>query len=138
MIRLEHINLVVKDMEASLQFYQAAFPHWFVRLRGNDSWYGTARQWCHFGDDYNFITFNDNGDGAARDLQSNAIGLTHLGFEVVDLAALEIRLKSAGFTPSHQGPQHQFRRNIYFIDPSGIEVEFVQYTSEIPEQRNSL
>lgn len=138
MIRFEHINLVVENIDTSLRFYRAAFPHWYVRLEGKGTWYGTARRWCHFGDEYNFITFNDNGKSAARDLQSNVMGLAHIGFEVVDLSALELRLESAGFKCSHQGPQHQFRRNLYFIDPSGIEVEFVQYTSDKPEQRNSV
>lgn len=137
MMRLEHVNIVVKNMEASLKFYQAAFPNWIVRMQGKNNWYGIDRQWGHFGDDYNYITFNDNGQGEARDLQSNNIGLAHFGFEVVDLAALEFRLKNAGFEYSLKGPEHEFRSNTYFIDPNGIEVEFVQYSSEIPQQRNS-
>lgn len=137
MMRLEHVNIVVKDMEATLKFYQAAFPHWFIRAQGNNNWYGTDRKWCHFGDDYNFITFNDNGQSEARELHSNNLGLAHLGFEVVNLDAVELRLQHVGFEHSHKGPKHQFRRNTYFIDPSGMEVEFVQYISEIPEQRNS-
>ena len=31
MITLEHINLVVSDIEKRLAFYQAAFPNWHVR-----------------------------------------------------------------------------------------------------------
>ncbi|MFQ3267278.1 MAG: putative enzyme related to lactoylglutathione lyase [Colwellia sp.] len=34
MITFKHINLVVSDIEKSLTFYQAAFPHW--HLRGDD------------------------------------------------------------------------------------------------------
>lgn len=48
MIQLEHVNLVVTDLERSLHFYQAAFPHWKVRGGGESSWYGKARKWLHF------------------------------------------------------------------------------------------
>ena len=27
-MHLEHLNLVVSDIPKSLEFYQAAFPHW--------------------------------------------------------------------------------------------------------------
>jgi hypothetical protein len=35
------------------------------------------------------------------------------------------------------GAEDLHRKNIYFIDPAGFEVEFVQYLSGIPEERNS-
>jgi catechol 2,3-dioxygenase-like lactoylglutathione lyase family enzyme len=34
MIHFEHINLVIKDLEKSLAFYKAAFPHWHIRNEG--------------------------------------------------------------------------------------------------------
>ena len=75
MLHLEHINLFVRDMEETLKFYGAAFPHWRVRASGNAEWYGTARNWLHFGDDYQYLAFNDNGEGENRDLQSMNVGL---------------------------------------------------------------
>lgn len=136
MIRLEHINMVVKDMNSTLAFYQAAFPHWRVRTEGEGDWYGTPRHWLHFGDDYNYLTFNDNGLGNARDLTSNQLGLAHVGFEIISLSDLKTRMANAGYKPSNQGAQHPFRRNAYYIDPNGFEVEFVEYLSDIPTQRN--
>lgn len=32
--------------------------------------------------------------------------------------------------------ENQYRRNAYFIDPNGYEIEFVEYLSDIPEERN--
>ena len=40
MARLEHVNLVGKNIERSLAFYQTAFPHWQVRAEGGGEWYG--------------------------------------------------------------------------------------------------
>jgi catechol 2,3-dioxygenase-like lactoylglutathione lyase family enzyme len=136
-MRIEHINLFVKDFASTLPFYQAAFPRCFIRAKGNKLWHGNETKWCHFGDDYNYLTFNEKAQGEARDLSSNQAGLAHIGFEVGDLKALETRMKNAGFHPSFSGPEHEYRRNTYFIDPSGIEVEFVQYLSDIPAHRNS-
>lgn len=49
---LEHVNLVVTDLKKSLSFYQAAFPHWYIRSEGAGKWNGKPRKWIHFGDDY--------------------------------------------------------------------------------------
>lgn len=137
MIRLEHINIVVKNMQETLAFYRAAFPHWWVREQGNSDWYGVNRNWLHFGDDYSYLTLNDNGQRQNRDLTSNDIGLAHIGFEVSNLQDVKSRMQLAGFKPSHFGAVNPHRINIYYIDPNGYEVEFVEYNSDIPQQRNN-
>lgn len=43
MIRLEHLNLVVKDIEASCDFLLTAFPEWKVRGEGQSEWYNGNR-----------------------------------------------------------------------------------------------
>lgn len=136
-MHLEHINLVVNNIESTLSFYQAAFPHWKIRTQGRDDWYGTKRHWVHFGDEYNYLTFNDNGSGKNRNLQSNQLGLAHFAYVVNNLEALAARLVSAGYKVESVGAANPFRKNLYFIDPNGYEVEFVEYLSDIPSQRNS-
>ncbi|MCB1700370.1 MAG: VOC family protein [Pseudomonadales bacterium] len=136
MLKLEHLNLVVSDIPAELAFYQAAFPHWRVRDGGASEWHGKARQWLHFGDDYQYLTFNDNGVGENRDLGGHQTGLAHFGFITDDIDAVTKRLEDAGFQVSNPGATEPYRRNVYFIDPAGFEVEFVQYLSDLPEQRN--
>ncbi|TLU66944.1 VOC family protein [Thalassotalea litorea] len=136
MLTLEHLNLVVKDLPQTLAFYQAAFPHWHVRGEGEDTWHGTLRHWLHFGDDYQYLTFNDNGQGDNRDLTSNRLGLAHFAFVTSNLSALTSRLANAGFQVAKPGADNPFRKNVYFIDPSGYEVEFVEYLSDLPQQRN--
>ena len=136
MITLEHINLVVTDIDKALTFYKAAFPHWAVRGGGTSEWYGTPRNWVHFGDDYQYIAFNDDGVGHNRDLTGHQIGLAHFAFVTSDIKGVVDRLAKAGFTIDKAGAEDKYRENVYFIDPNGYEVEFVQYLSDLPIERN--
>ncbi|WP_440057027.1 VOC family protein (plasmid) [Pseudoalteromonas sp. T1lg65] len=134
---LEHVNLVVDDLEKVLHFYRAAFPHWKIRTSGEGEWYGKPRKWVHFGDDYHYIAFSDHGEGSNRKIAGHQVGLAHFAYVVQDLASVVERLAQAGYQIDKQGENHPFRRNVYFIDPAGFEVEFVQYLSDLPEERNS-
>ena len=136
MIHLEHVNLVVTDIEKSLEFYQAAFPHWRVRDRGEGAWSGKPRTWVHFGDDYQYLVFGDNGVGENRDLEGHQVGLAHFAFVTQNIDAVIDRLAKAGFGIDKEGADEPHRRNIYFIDPDGFEVEFIQYLSDLPDERN--
>ncbi len=136
MLTLEHINLVVSDIEKTLTFYQAAFPHWTVRGGGASKWYGKPRNWIHFGDDYQYLAFNDDGVGNNRDLTGHQVGLAHFAFVTADIQSVIDRLAQAGFAIDKAGAEDEYRSNVYFIDPSGYEVEFVQYHNDIPALRN--
>ncbi|WP_375057220.1 VOC family protein [Zobellella sp. DQSA1] len=136
MIRLEHLNLVVRDIPETLGFYRAAFPHWWVRGGGESDWYGKVRNWVHFGDDYQYLTFNDDGEGENRDLRGHRLGLAHFAFVTADIDGVARRLAAAGFGIDKEGVEDPYRRNLYFIDPNGYEVEFVQYLSDVPTERN--
>lgn len=136
MLHLEHLNLVVQNIPNTLKFYRAAFPHWQVRGGGEALWYGKPRNWLHFGDDYQYLTFNDAGVGENRDLSGHQLGLAHFAFVTSNLSALIERLANAGFEKAKDGADSIYRNNIYFIDPSGYEVEFVEYLTDIPKERN--
>jgi len=136
MLHLEHLNLVVNDIPQTLSFYQAAFPHWAVRGGGQNDWYGKPRSWVHFGDDYQYLAFNDNGVGENRDLKGHQVGLAHFAFATNDIKGVITRLQEAGFEIAIDGAEDIYRKNVYFIDPNGYEVEFVEYISDIPSERN--
>jgi len=136
MLHLEHLNLVVNDIPQTLSFYQAAFPHWAVRGGGQNDWYGKPRSWAHFGDDYQYLAFNDNGVGENRDLKGHQVGLAHFAFATNDIKGVITRLQEAGFEIAVDGAEDIYRKNVYFIDPNGYEVEFVEYISDIPSERN--
>lgn len=137
MLYLEHVNLVVLDIPAMLKFYSAAFPHWKVRCEGHSDWHGKPRHWLHFGDEYQYLALSDHGEGENRDLKGHQVGLAHFCYVTNNLDAMIKRLQSAGFEIHTDGNPHPHRKNIYFLDPAGFEVEFVEYLSDIPELRNS-
>lgn len=134
---LEHLNLVVTNIKKSLIFYRAAFPHWHVRGGDKSTWHGKTRNWLHFGDDHQYLTFNDNGEGENRELTGHQVGLAHFAFVTTNLAAVINRLANAGFAIDKDGAEDEFRKNAYFIDPEGYEIEFVEYLSDLPDERNS-
>lgn len=67
-MQFEHINLVIKQLDRSLAFYRAAFPHWRIGTRGEGTRHGKPRTRVHFGDDYHYIALNEMGEGDNRDL----------------------------------------------------------------------
>ncbi|PMG76662.1 glyoxalase [Shewanella sp. 10N.286.51.B7] len=136
MMRLEHLNFVVNDLETTLKFYQAAFPHWKVRGGGEGEWHGVQRKWIHFGDDYNYLSFNDNGKGKIRPVEGYDLGLAHFAYVVTDLASLNQRLIAAGFEIAIIGGKDANYNSVYYIDPNDHEVEFVEYLTDIPSERN--
>lgn len=136
MTQLEHANLVVREIGPTLEFLLAALPQWSVRGRGQNSWSGKTRNWVHVGTDSDYITLNDGGVGAARDLAGFAPGLAHLGLVVDDLDGVIERLRHKGFDVDIYGQPHPFRKTAYFIDPAGFQFEFIQYLSSKPEERN--
>ena len=133
---LEHVNLVVDDIDAMLTFYRAAFPHWRVRDTGKGEWNGKARTWLHFGDDYHYIALSDHGEGRNRDLAGHSVGFAHFAYVTNNLDTVINRLQAAGFAIAKPGADEPFRKNIYFVDPAGFEVEFVEYLSDLPSERN--
>ena len=136
MIRLEHANLVVHDILATLDFIQTAFPGWKIRGQGEMTWYGKPRRWLHVGDDDYYLTLNDDGEGENRDLSGHAPGLAHLGFVVDDVDGIIERLEAKGYRIDVELAEHSFRKNVYFVDPAGFQFEFMEYLSDEPGERN--
>jgi len=136
MIQLEHINLVVRDIPEMLKFYQAAFPHWSIRDKGQATWSGKPRNWLHFGDNYQYLAFSDNGEDDNRHLAGHQVGLAHFAYVTNNIDAVINRLLRAGYSIEKQGAEEPYRKNVYFLDPAGFEVEFVEYLSDEPKLRN--
>ena len=136
-MHLEHINLVVNNIEETLTFYQTAFPNWAVRGEGEQEWFGKTRRWLHFGNNEQYLVFCNEGEGKARDLTGHQIGLAHFAYVITNLAEMQARLLAAGFKHAKDGAEDPYRSNIYYVDPNGIEVEFVEYHSDLNERRNA-
>ena len=140
MVRFEHANLVMKDIQPTLEFLQTAFPKWKVRGEGDMTWgngeHTSSRHWLHIGDDDFYITLNDSAVGEIRDTKSIRAGVAHLGFVVDDLQALVERLAAKGFRVDITGREHPYRKTVYYNDPAGFQFEFLQYLSENPAEKN--
>lgn len=134
-LRLEHANLVVRDVDAAVRFLQTAFPHFRVRHEGT-SWRGA--RWLHIGDDDTYLAINEATEDASEPWVPYAgkPGLNHLGYEVDDVDALRARLSAAGYRDSTVPNVHPHRKRVYFYDSEGNDWEFVEYSSDDPALRN--
>ena len=133
-IRLEHANIVVRDLEAAVRFLNAAFPEFRVRREGLNE----GRRWMHIGTDNTYIALNEASAEPAENWvpYSGKPGVNHLGYEVKDVDALRERLAAAGFKDSTYPNNHPHRKRVYFHDAEGNDWEFVEYYSDDPAERN--
>ena len=134
-VRLEHANLIVRDIEAATRFLQTAFPDFRVRREGK-GW--TGARWAHVGTDETYVALNEAQSEPAEQWvpYGGKPGLNHLGYEVADVDALRDRLKTAGYRDSTVPNNHPYRKRVYFHDDEGNDWEFVQYLIEDPSKRN--
>lgn len=133
-MRIEHIHFLVSDLEASTMFYKAAFPKWNVMRKGTALRRGRTCGWVHFGDDFHYIALTQY--HSLTDVLVGT-GFAHVGFEVDDVESVSERLIAAGAEVASLGDKQKYRKNIYFFDPDGNEIEFVQYLSGWARERNS-
>ncbi len=134
-VRLDHANLVVRDLEGTVGFLQTAFPDFRVRGEGRSP---SGGRWLHLGNDVCYVALDQARHEAAEPWVPYAgkPGLNHLGFEVEDVEALRTRLRAAGYADSTVPNAHPHRKRVYFRDREGNDWEFVQYLSDRPEERN--
>jgi len=135
LVRLEHANICVKDIDVIIGFLKTAFPDF--RVRGEGTIKGD-RRWLHVGTDDTYIALNQAKADAQRDWSpySGVPGVNHLAYEVDNVDSLRERLLAGGFKESTVPNTHPFRKRVYFYDPEGNDWEFIQYFSEIPAERN--
>lgn len=134
-VRLEHANLIVRDVDETIRFLRAALPGFRVRGEGK-TWRGT--RWVHVGDDETYLALNEATEEPAERWVPYAgkPGVNHLAFEVEDAEALRARLRAAGYEDSTVPNAHPHRKRVYFHDAEGNDWEFVQYFSDDPAKRN--
>ena len=134
---LEHANLTVTRLAPALQFLLTALPGWRVRGQGRMDWLGATIDWLHVGSDSHYIALQSGGDGPPLPWHSPASGAKHLGIVVPDLDALVARLQTAGHALDHWGGCTAHRRSVYFSPDDLLQIEFVQYLSDLPAERNA-
>ncbi len=133
-IRIEHANIIVRDIDATVRFLQTAFPEFEVRREGDN---GKGR-WMHIGTDDTYIALNEASVEPAEAWvpYNGRPGVNHLGYEIDDADTLQDRMRAAGYKDSTVPNSHPHRKRVYFYDPDGNDWEFVQYFSDDPAKRN--
>ena len=133
-IRLEHANMVVRNIDDTVRFLTAALPEFRIRHEGLSE----GQRWMHIGTDDTYIALNEASVEPAeqREPYDGKPGINHLGYEVDDVDALQERLVAAGFRDSTYPNNHPHRKRVYFYDADGNDWEFVQYFSDDPAMRN--
>ena len=133
--RLEHANLVVRDIDATIRFLQTALPDFAVRHDAADD---AGRRWVHLGNAQAYIALSQSQAEPAQPWTpyEGLPGVNHLAFVVDDAQALRERLRSAGFRDTTVPNAHPWRRRVYFNDPDGNDWEFVEYLGDDPALHN--
>lgn len=131
-IYLEHANITVLDLQEAIKFFQTAFPHFKVRGGGND-----PREWVHLGDDNTYVALNKATETNVKAEKSyEIVGVNHLGFVVQDVEEIANNLLKNGYKRDYPKQVEKFRIRDYFADAEGNQYEFVQYLSEVPNEKN--
>lgn len=135
MVRMEHSNLCVRDVDSMVRFLQTAFPEFRIR---HDATQTDGMRWVHVGTDDTYIALNSSTRERAEPWKPylGLPGVNHLGYEVDDVTALRNRLCSAGYLDTTIPNDHPHRRRVYFADPEGNDWEFVEYLTQDPASRN--
>lgn len=131
---LEHLNLTVVDVDRTIRFLQTAMPKLQVRGGGTGQ---KCKRWAHVGIGATYLALEDRGAEESGPHEPYIHpGMNHIGFVVDDLDAVTTRLKTAGYKGGIEEMDHPHRKRVYFYDDDGNEYEFIEYLSEVPEERN--
>jgi hypothetical protein len=133
---LEHASITVANLEGATRFLLTALPSWRIRGQGRMDWVGKPITWRHVGHDTSYIAFHDGGEGPVLPWRTHTLGVKHLGVVVDDLDAVVARLAQAGHAVDHPGGTHPHRRSVYYVADDLVQIEFVQYGSNLPAERN--
>src|SRR5256885_13407178 len=95
-VRLEHANLLVRDIDAMIRFLQTAFPEFRIRF---DARHMEGGGWLHIGTDDTYIALAQSTVEPQKRWQPYAgvPGVNHLAYVVDDVEAGHEGLTSAGY-----------------------------------------
>jgi hypothetical protein len=121
--KLEHINLTVRDTDATASILGQLFD-WKIR------WTGAAKdngRTIHLGGEETYLALYSHDEKHLVDTSHKTIThLNHIGILVEDLDAVEQKVKARGFMTYNHGNYEPGKR-FYFDLEEGIEIEVVCY-----------
>ncbi len=110
--RLEHVAILCKDLNESIQFYQKLFEGKVTPVRKGASGYG-------------FCFVNIEGGSSIQLMESNGnTGVHHYGFvaDDVERVAQDFKQKGAKIVRENRDPNGKLT-TIFLEDPNGLEIE---------------
>jgi predicted enzyme related to lactoylglutathione lyase len=138
---LEHCNLTVSDLDHAVEFFGKVLPGFKVRHEGviedktEDG--GTIRtRWVHIGGDDSYLALQATPDGMP--FQRNKYTyFNHMGFVVGDIEQVLADVAAMGYSQVRKDYTHPHRKRAYVWVFDGNVLEFVEYHSENPGERNA-
>jgi catechol 2,3-dioxygenase-like lactoylglutathione lyase family enzyme len=121
-MHIEHVNMTVTDLDTSIAFY-CDLLDLHVRWKGPID---GEHMGAHVGDDHSYLALFEAATDGEVDHDYGRPGINHFGFVVDDLDEARARLERLG-AHVHFAPEYEPGRRIYFLDPTGHEVELVEY-----------
>jgi catechol 2,3-dioxygenase-like lactoylglutathione lyase family enzyme len=128
---LEHANITVRNIDATIKFLKIATPEFEARGGGETP----DGRWLHFGTDSSYFALQEI-DPVQQDQSRGKYGVNHFGLVVQNVAEVKERLLAAGYREGFKVVDHPYRKRLYFHDSDGFEWEFVEYLTDDPSKRN--
>ena len=132
-MKLEHIGIAVKDIEASNQLFKDLFnrPHYKIEEVESE---GVKTSFFQVGESKVELLEATNPDSAiAKFIEKRGEGIHHLAFEVEDIDSELRRLSGLGYQLIHQTPKDGAdNKRIAFLHPkstNGVLIELCQEKS---------
>lgn len=139
---IDHINIVVKDLETVMQFFLALGFQVKDRSRLNGAWISKTVGLDDVDAEYVKLTLpgdntsielirfdNPPGNAIPNPEKANTQGLRHVAFQVADIEKTVAFLKEKGIHPVSviQSYSAANKRLVYFHGPEGLLLELAQY-----------
>jgi catechol 2,3-dioxygenase-like lactoylglutathione lyase family enzyme len=118
---IDHVNLSVRDLDASVAFYCRLLGVEYKEGGEND-----GLRWCILGaKDRFYVCFFEVKGGVYR---PNDIHVNHVGFVVDDMDEAIRRIHGLGMRLQYDDKPLQWAhsRSAYVLDPDGIAIEFTE------------
>jgi catechol 2,3-dioxygenase-like lactoylglutathione lyase family enzyme len=122
---LEHANLTVNDLDASIAFYCEIFD-WKIRWEGHGTSNEGLVRAAHVGNDRFYLALFEAEQPGPVVGDYAVPGVNHVGFVVDDLEATRSRIRALG-VKAHLEFDYEPGHRFYVFDPSGIEIELIEY-----------
>lgn len=132
-LRIDHIGIVVQEMEAALQTYcdllgfrlmqRIAIPEQLVEAAFLDAGNGTVE----------LIAPTDTTSGTARFLQTRGEGTHHICFEVEDIVASLAALSAQGLRLIDAAPRQGVHGLVAFVHPKATHGTMIELLQRSPE-----